>query len=334
MGAGSCRPLAWVAAGLLALGLAPARAQRVPVLAEPGAARQLNEDVAYSLFLLTNGGFTSAGYVDYRDDSTTSKINVVTLPLRLSLDTGALGPIELRLTPSYGEAKTTTLLSFGGPAGPLATDRQYIALWNLRLDIGRPVTLAPGLVLTPLAGLGTQHWNGKLDRAPVGGSAVQAERVDFWNDALVTEAGAILEYHHRRGEVNIRPGASVSYVYLSSIDGRATVLPQGMEPARRGKSSITADSTVLRAALRVDGPLGLRLGSTELRWQGFVVGNYSTAAIGLFPWSVEMGLAVGAGLGAVGRRLVGFDPGEAFIGASYITGENFSGVRANFGFRF
>jgi hypothetical protein len=73
---------------------------------------------------------------------------------------------------------------------------------------------------------------------------------------------------------------------------------------------------------------------TELRWQSFIIGNYSTAAIGLFPWSIELGVAVGAELGALGRSLVGFDPGEFYVGASYITGENFSGVRANFGFRF
>jgi hypothetical protein len=91
---------------------------------------------------------------------------------------------------------------------------------------------------------------------------------------------------------------------------------------------------VLRAALRADGPLGYRMGTTKLRWQSFVVGNYSTAGIGLFPWSIELGVAVGAELAALGRSLVGFDPGEFYVGASYITGENLSGVRANFGFRF
>jgi hypothetical protein len=91
---------------------------------------------------------------------------------------------------------------------------------------------------------------------------------------------------------------------------------------------------VLRAALRADGPLGYRMGTTKLRWQSFVVGNYSTAGIGLFPWSIELGVAVGAELAALGRSLVGFDPGEFYVSASYITGENLSGVRANFGFRF
>ena len=93
---------------------------------------------------------------------------------------------------------------------------------------------------------------------------------------------------------------------------------------------MTVQPIILDGNMTVD---GLSV-DTELRWQSFVVGNYSTAAIGFFPWSIELGLAVGAELGALGRRLVGFDPGEFYVGASYITGANFSGVRANFGFRF
>jgi hypothetical protein len=189
-------------------------------------------------------------------------------------------------------------------------------------------------VLTPMIGIGIQHWSGKLDRTPLGGSPVPAERANFWTDALLTEAAAIIEYRYRWGALNIRPGASVSYVNLSSYDGRATLTSQAPAEPVRGKASVVADSTVLRAALRADGPLGYRLGTTELRWQSFVVGNYSTASVGLFPWSIELGVAVGAELGALGRSLVGFDPGEFYIGASYITGENLSGVRANFGFRF
>jgi hypothetical protein len=328
-----------IAAALLVMGLSGvAQGQSVPLPGNPRPIGQLNEDVAYSLFLLTNGGFTSAGYVDYRDESTTSKINVYTLPLRLPLQTDLLGPLELRLTGGYGEATTTALQNLtglaAGPGAALATERQYISLWNLRFDIGRPISLVPDLVLTPMVGIGTQHWSGKLDRNPLGGSLVPAERVNFWTDALLTEAAAILEYRYRSGGLNIRPGASASYVNLSSFDGRATYVPQPPAQLARSKASIAADSTVLRAALRVDGPLGYRLGVTELRWQSFVVGNYSTAAVGLFPWSIELGLAVGAELGALGRSLVGFDPGEFYVGASYITGANFSGVRANFGFRF
>lgn len=311
--------------------------QGVPSPGNPPPIGQLNADVAYSLFLLTSGGFTSAGHLDYRDESTNSKLTVYTLPLRLRLQTDLVGPLELRLTGGYGEATTTTLQSLSGlpaaPAGAVAAERQDISLWNLRFDIGRPVSLAPDLVLTPMVGIGTQHWSGKIDRNPLGSNPVPVQRADFWTDALLTELAAIIEYRHRWGAVNIRPGASVSYVTMSSYDGRADVSTQAAQPIR-GKASVAADSTVLRAAVRADGPLGYRLGATELRWQSFVVGNYSTAAIGLFPWSIELGLAVGAEFGALGRRLVGFDPGEFYIGASYITGANFSGVRANFGFRF
>ncbi|TCZ61253.1 hypothetical protein [Roseicella aquatilis] len=326
------------AALLLMLAGGAARAQSVPLPGNPVAIGQLNEDVAYSLFLLTNGGFTSAGQLSYQDESTRSNLSVYTLPLRLPVQSGLLGPLELRLTGGYGEATTTTLQSLTGfaasPAGALATERQYISLWNLRLDVGRPITLLPGLVLTPMLGLGSQHWSGKIERNPVAGSPVSRERVDFWTDGLLAEAAAILEYRQPWRGLNIRPGASVSTVTLASYDGRATLAAQPPAPSLRDKATLAADSTVLRAALRVDGPLGTRLGATELRWQSFVVGNYSTAAVGLFPWSVELGLAVGAELGALGRSLVGFDPGEFYVGASYITGANFSGVRANFGFRF
>jgi hypothetical protein len=339
MDTGNGRTKRRIVAALLATSISsPVQGQSVPLPGNPGPIGRLNEDVAYSLFLLTNGGFTSAGYVDYQDESTTSKINVYTLPLRMPLETGLLGPLELRLTGGYGEATTTTLQSLtgvaGSPAGALATERQFIALWNLRFDIGRPISLMPDLVLTPMLGIGTQHWSGKLDRSPLGSSLVPAERVNFWTDALLTEAAAIIEYRYRWGALNIRPGASVSYINLSSFDGRATQMSQPPAEPARGKASVVADSTVLRAGLRADGPLGYRLGVTELRWQSFVVGNYSTADIGLFPWSIELGVAMGAELGALGRSLVGFDPGEFYIGASYITGENFSGVRANFGFRF
>jgi hypothetical protein len=339
MAAGTGCARHWIGTALLVTGISgPVQGQSVPLPGTPAPIGRLNQDVAYSLFLLTNGGFTSAGYIDYRDESTSAKLNVYTLPLRRQLDTGLLGPIELRLTGGYGEAETTTLQSLtgiaSGPAGALAAERQFITLWNLRFDIGRPITLMPDLVFTPMVGIGTQHWSGKIDRTPMGGSPIPAERLDFWTDALLTEVAAIIEYRHRWGALNIRPGASVSYINLSSYDGRATRTSQQPVEAVRGKASVAADSTVLRAGIRVDGPLGYRLGVTELRWQSFVIGNYSTAGIGLFPWSIELGVAVGAELGALGRRLVGFDPGEFYVGASYITGENFSGVRANFGFRF
>ena len=91
---------------------------------------------------------------------------------------------------------------------------------------------------------------------------------------------------------------------------------------------------MLRGGLRADGPLGFSVAGTGLRWQTFAVGNYETATNGLFPWSVETGVAVGADLDRLGRRLLGFDPGELYVGVSYLFGENLSGVRANFGFRF
>ncbi|MEN0076518.1 MAG: hypothetical protein AAGC69_19185 [Paracraurococcus sp.] len=321
------------AAALLGLGLAgPAAAQVSGVAADNTRVRTLNENVAYSLFLLTNGGFTSAGYIDYRDDTLTAKINVYTLPLRLPLQTGLLGPIELRLTTGYSEAKTTSQQVLPGLGG--VTEREYVSLLNFRLDLGRPITLLPDLVATPMVGIGTQHWSGKLDRNPLGGSAVPADRTTFWTDALLAELAMIVEYRYRWGAVNIRPGASASFINLSTLDGRATITPMAPDPPARGKATVDADSTILRAALRADGPLGYRLGEAELRWQSFVVGNYSTSAIGLFPWSIELGVAAGVELGAVGRRLVGFDPGALYLGASYITGANFSGVRANFGFRF
>ena len=58
------------------------------------------------------------------------------------------------------------------------------------------------------------------------------------------------------------------------------------------------------------------------------------SANALFPWSVEIGAALGAEFGPLGRRVAGLDPGTLFLGASYIVGENLQGVRANFGFRF
>jgi hypothetical protein len=192
----------------------------------------------------------------------------------------------------------------------------------------------PDLVLTPLVGGGYMSFSGKTERRSVGTVPVPNERVDFDTDVLLGQATAILEYRLRRGALNIRPGASVGYIYAESFRGNADLVTDPPTVPARGKARVVASSTLIRAAVRVDGPLGVSLARTDLRWQAFVVGNYNTSSVGLFPWSVELGAAIGADFGRLGRSLVGFDPGELYVGASYITGENLSGFRVNFGFRF
>jgi hypothetical protein len=333
---------AWAgAAALLAallLPAGPASAQGGRIAADPATVERLYQDVAFSLFVLTSGGFSTGGFADYEDGSVDAKFNVYNLPLRRRFDTALLGPIELRLAVAYGEATTTSLEAVPGVGGPpgaaLAADRQFLRTWNTRFEVGRPIELAPDLVLTPLVGLGYSHWSGKTVRNSVGAVPVQAGRNDVWVDALLYEAVAILEYRQRWGALNIRPGVSVNYAYIGSVDGRSSTIAQSGAPLARSRAELSGSSTVLRAALRVDGPLGITAAGTDLRWQTFVVGSYETSTHGLFPWSMELGAAVGAELGRLGRSLLGFDPGEFYVGASYLFGENLSGVRANFGFRF
>lgn len=318
----------------------PARAQAGGrVAATEAVVQRLFQDAAFSLFVLTTGSFSSGGFASFEDRSTDAKFDVYNFAPRTRFNTGLLGPLEMRVALGYGEATTSGLGIVSGGAGPtgdaLASDRQFLRTWNARIEVGRPIELAPDLVLLPLAGLGYSNWTGKSVRTSVGTAAVPAGRVDFWVDALLYEAIAILEYRHRWGAVNIRPGIAANYTYIGSVDGRARGTPaQPGAPRERGKLELYGSSTVLRAGVRVDGPLGFSVADTPLRWQTFAVGNYETAAFGLFPWSVETGVAVGADLDRLGRRLIGFDPGEFFVGVSYLFGENLSGVRANFGFRF
>jgi autotransporter-like protein len=334
-------PTAWAGAVLLAALLVPggsASAQGGRIAADPATIERLYQDVAFSLFVLTSGGFSTGGFADYEDASTDARFNVYNLPLSRRFDTALLGPVELRLAVAYGEATTTSLEAVPGVGGPpgaaLAADRQFLRTWNTRFEVGRPIELAPDLVLTPLVGLGYSHWSGKTVRNSVGAVPVQAGRNDVWVDALLYEAVAILEYRQRWGALNIRPGVSVNYAYIGSVDGRSSTIAQSGAPLARSRAELSGSSTVLRAALRVDGPLGITAAGTDLRWQTFVVGSYETSTHGLFPWSMELGAAVGAELGRLGRSLLGFDPGEFYVGASYLFGENLSGVRANFGFRF
>jgi hypothetical protein len=316
----------------------PGRAQGRRVAADEAAVQRLYQDVAFSLFVLTSGTFSSGGYANYEDSSTDAKFNLYNLPLRGRVNTGLVGPLELRFALAYGEATTNVLESVpsvGGPPGAaLASDRQFLRTWNARLGVGRPVELAPDLVLTPLAGLGYSHWNGKTVRTSAGTVPVPAGRNDVWVDALLYEAALLLEYRLRWRALNVRPGVSVNYVYIGSVDGRSSTVAESGAPAERSKADLSGSSTVLRAGLRVDGPLGFAVGGTDMRWQSFVAGNYETSSHGLFPWSLEMGVAVGAELDKLGRRLLGFNPGEFYVGASYFFGENLQGVRANFGFRF
>jgi hypothetical protein len=316
----------------------PGRAQGRRVAADEATVQRLYQDVAFSLFVLTSGTFSSGGYANYEDSSTDAKFNLYNLPLRGRVNTALVGPVELRFSLAYGEATTNALQSVqssGGPPGAaLASDRQFLRTWNTRFGVGRPVELMPDLVFTPLVGLGYSHWNGKLVRTSVGDVPVPSGRNDVWVDALLYEAAAILEYRLRWRDLNFRPGVAVNYAYIGSVDGRSRTAPESGVPAERAKAELYGSSTVLRAALRVDGPLGFSVRGTDLRWQSFVSGNYETSNYGLFPWSLEMGVAVGAELDQIGRRLLGFDPGALYVGVSYFIGENLQGVRANFGFRF
>jgi hypothetical protein len=299
---------------------------------------RLNTDVAYSLFLLSNGAFTNLGDFKYSSEDTTAKLNTYNLPLRFGFETSLLGPLELSASAGYGEATTETrgpaVQSGGTAVASQSTERQYFSLWSVAFDIGRPIALMPDLVLTPSVGVGTQHWSGKLTSQVGGGTRVSSERVTFSADALLLDAGATLEYRHRWGKLNFRPGAAINYVDLAPMGGSATASTSASAAVQRGKAAIAAQSTIFRAGMSVDGPLGLYIRTLELRWQAFVVGNYSTADIGLFRWTAELGAAVGIDLGPIGRRTLGVNPGELFVGASYIIGENLSGVRGNFGFRF
>ena len=336
------KPAAWHWRLHLALGIAAmvlplsSPAQSQSSTPQERTIGRLNTDVAFSLFLLSNGAFTSLGDFKYSSESTIAKLDTYNLPLRFGFESSLFGPLELSVSGGYGEATTETrglAVQGGSPvAGSQAAERQYFSLWNLALDIGRPIALTPELVLTPSVGIGIQHWSGKLTSHA--GAGTPSERVTFSTDALLLDAGATLEYRHRWGDLNIRPGAAVSYVDLSPISGSATYSTSASPTLQRGKASIAARSTILRAGLSIDGPLSLGFRTVELRWQAFAVGNYSIEDVGLFRWTAEFGAAVGVDLGPIGRRTLGVDPGELFVGASYIVGENLSGVRGNFGFRF
>jgi hypothetical protein len=324
------------AAALLAAAVAIAWGGPVRAQAPLDAAQieRLNQEVAFSLFVLTNSGFTAGGFARYDDPSTSADFTVYSLPLRQRFTTGLLGPVELRLAVNTGQATTNTVQAVAGVPGAVTADRTLLNTWNGRIDVGRPIALTPELEFTPLLGLGYSAWTGKATRRQAGAVPVADSRLDFWTDALLYDVIGILEYRHRWRDLTITPGIAVNYTYIDSFDGRGDTTAQPGVPAQRGPVRIEGSSTLLRAAVRVEGPLGLELVGTALRWQGFVVGAYEPSRLALFPWSVEIGAALGADFGPLGRRTVGIDPGPLFLGASYIVGENLQGVRVNFGFRF
>jgi hypothetical protein len=320
---------AFLLAGLLA-GAPPAAAQTVTVPENAQRAADLSERIAFSLFVLTNTGFSAGGYGSYDDGSTAADFTIYSLPLRERFQTG-LGPIELRLTLSGGTAVTNQLVALG-PPGAIAADRSLQTTWNGRIDIGRPIELLPGLEFTPLVGLGYAAWTGKITRGQGGSVAIPSTRIDLWADSLVYELTGILEYTHRWRRLAFKPGISINYAYIDSFQGRANLSQPGAE-AGRAKVGINGASTLVRSALRVEGPLDYRLLGLDLYWQGFVAGAYEVSQNSLFPWAVEVGAALGADFGPAGRR-IGLDPGKMFLGASYVVGENLQGFRVNFGYRF
>ena len=326
------RLLAGMLACLAAAQAGTATAQTVPV--DAATAQSRSREISFSLFTLTNSGFTAGGYASYDDSSTTAQFSIYNLPLRHRFDTGLLGTLELRLTLGYGEARSSTLLVLDEAGGSVASQRSYISNWSSRLDLGRPIALTPQLTLTPMLGLGYTQWSGKVTSSLLGATTPSDVRVDFWANALLYDAIAILEYRQPWRNLVITPGVAVNYTYIDSFDGRgSSILPQG-GPGPRTPVRLSGGSTLLRGAVRIDGPVGLSLGEIDLRWQTFVVGSYEASNNGLFPRSVEVGAALGAALGPVGLRLTGLDAGTLFLGASYIVGENLQVVRANFGFRF
>ena len=203
------KAVAWRSCLHVALGLSAvlisssSRAQSGTSAAQERTLGRLNTDVAYSLFLLSNGAFTNLGDFKYSSEDTTANLNTYNLPLRFGFETSLLGPLELSASVGYGEATTETrgiAIQGGSPTmSSQSTERQYFSLWNIAFDIGRPIALMPELVLTPSVGIGTQHWSGKLTSQPDGGTRSPSERVTFSADALLLDAGATLEYRRRWG---------------------------------------------------------------------------------------------------------------------------------------
>ena len=319
-----------VAATALGLAAAPAAAQTVTVPEDAARAARLSQRVGFSLFVLTNTGFSAGGYGSYDDGSTAADFTVYSLPIRERFQTG-IGPIELRLTLGGGTAVTNQLVALG-PPGAIAADRSLQTTWNGRIDIGRPVELLPGLEFTPLVGLGYAAWTGKLTRGQGGSVAIPDQRIDLWADSLVYELTGILEYTHLWRGLTFRPGVSINYAYVDSFQGRANITQPGSEQGR-AKVGLNGASTLVRTAMRVEAPLDRQLFGLDLFWQGFVAGAYEASQNSLFPWAVEVGGAIGADFGPPGRR-IGLDPGRMFLGASYVVGENLQGFRVNFGYRF
>lgn len=310
----------------------PAAAQRQA--ADASTVEQRSREISFSLFVLTNSGFTAGGYAAYDDSSTSAKFNIYNLPLRQRFETGLLGPMELRLTFGYGEAKSDVLQTVAAIPGAVADENTRLSNWSGRVDLGRPIALTPQLTFTPMLGLGYSSWNGRVISTVSGPIPTSSARADFWADALLYDAIGILEYRQPWRDLVITPGLAINYTYIDSFDGRGNVTDASGAPIGRGPIRLSGASTLLRGAVRVEGPLGFGLGEVGLRWQSFVVTSYEASANALFPWSVEIGAALGAEFGALGRRVLGLDPGTLFLGASYIVGENLQGVRANFGFRF
>lgn len=189
------RPIALAAVAVCGLALSkPGAAQSVTVPEDVARAARLSQRVGFSLFVLTNTGFSAGGYGSYDDGSTAADFTIYSLPLRERFQTG-IGPIEVRLTLAGGTAVTNQLVALG-PPGAIAADRSLQTTWNGRIDIGRPVELLPGLAFTPLVGLGYAGWTGKLTRRQAGSVAIPDTRIDLWADSLVYELTGILEYAH------------------------------------------------------------------------------------------------------------------------------------------
>ena len=283
---------------------------------------------AFSLFVLTTGSFSSGGYASFEDRSTDAEFNVYNLPARTRFNTGLLGPLEMRLALGYGEATTSGLGIVEGGAGPtgdaLASDRQFLRTWNARIEVGRPIELAPDLVLLPLAGLGYSNWTGKSVRTSVGTVRGAGGPGRFLGGCAALRGDRHPGIPAPLGRRE-HPPRHCGQLHLHRLGGRPRARHSGAarRPPRTGEARTLRVQHRAARGVRVDGPLGFSVAGNPLRWQTFAVGNYETAAFGLFPWSVETGVAVGADLDRLGRRLIGFDPGEFFVGVSYFSARTF-----------
>jgi hypothetical protein len=334
-------PLALVAGVFASFTLRPALAADLAAPFSPAAAQKFNNQVSLSLFDLTTGNFSNAGYNQYKTTDETVTLKSYGLPLEHRFDDTPVGPLLLGINLGYGTANSSVVESYAGQtalngmpltSNAISINTQNLTSYNLRFTVGRPITLLPDLIVTPRVGFGYGNQSIKDARITAGPQTLINEFFTTTGDFVTTDGSLTAQYVAHFGAYDLAPAASIEDIYAYSPDYKTREIFSEEYALMTTSGAAHFNNFLMRQGVALTGPLASIVGH-DLRWQTFIIANESPGG-GLFHWSIEAGGAVGVNLSGDKDFLRGVDLGDVFVGGSYVVGQNVSGFKVNFGFKF